>query len=111
MSSFIAIKLDINHAKRALFTMPTAIKSAVGSRHVTRLVRQRVERGGERLWRLEDFRDLPFSAVAQALSRLKRNGTLTASAKASITAIARRPLAKADPTQLQFGIWHPGITL
>jgi predicted transcriptional regulator of viral defense system len=40
------------------------------------LVRQRIERGGERLWRLEDFRDLPFTAVAQALSRLTRQGKL-----------------------------------
>jgi hypothetical protein len=39
-----------------------------------RSVRQRIERGGERLWRLEDFRDLPFLAVAQALSRLTREG-------------------------------------
>ena len=39
------------------------------------LVRQRIERGGERLWRFEDFR-LPFSAVAQALSRLTRDGTI-----------------------------------
>jgi len=40
------------------------------------LVRQRIERSGERLWRLEDFRDLPFTAVAQALSRLTRQGAL-----------------------------------
>jgi hypothetical protein len=39
-------------------------------------VRQRIERGGERLWQLEDFRDLSFTAVAQAFSRLKRDGTL-----------------------------------
>ena len=39
-------------------------------------VRQRIEKGGERIWRLEDFRDLPFAAVAQALSRLTRAGTL-----------------------------------
>jgi len=39
-------------------------------------VRQRIERGGERLWQLEDFRDLSFTAVAQALSRLKRQGIL-----------------------------------
>lgn len=39
-------------------------------------VRQRIERGGERLWRLEDFRGLPSAAVAQALSRLTRQGTL-----------------------------------
>lgn len=40
------------------------------------LIRQRIERGGERLWRLEDFRDLPFAAVAQTLSRLTRQGVL-----------------------------------
>jgi hypothetical protein len=40
------------------------------------LVRRRIERGGERLWRLEDFSDLPASAVAQALSRLRRQGML-----------------------------------
>lgn len=40
------------------------------------LVRQRVERGGERLWQLADFRDLSFEAVAQALSRLTRDGKL-----------------------------------
>jgi hypothetical protein len=45
-------------------------------RPITGLVRQRIERSGERLWRLEDFRDLPFAAVAQALSRLTRQGAL-----------------------------------
>ena len=44
--------------------------------HIAASVRQRIERGGERVWRLEDFRDLPFTAVAQALSRLTRAGTL-----------------------------------
>lgn len=39
-------------------------------------VRRRIERGGERLWRLDDFRNLPFTAVAQALSRLTRQGIL-----------------------------------
>lgn len=39
-------------------------------------VRQRIERGGERLWRLEEFNDMPHSAVAQALSRLRRQGML-----------------------------------
>ncbi len=39
-------------------------------------VRQRIKRSGERLWRFEDFRDLPFGAVAQALSRLTREGTI-----------------------------------
>lgn len=40
------------------------------------LVRSRIEKGGERLWRMEDFRDQLFPAVAQAFSRLKRKGTL-----------------------------------
>lgn len=39
-------------------------------------VRTRIESGGERLWRLEDFRDLPFGSVAQALSRLARTGLI-----------------------------------
>lgn len=43
---------------------------------VATVVRLRIERGGERLWRLEDFRDLPFTAVAQALSRMARRGII-----------------------------------
>lgn len=46
------------------------------SRQFTDIVRRRIERGGERLWRFEDFRDLPSTAVAQALSRLTRQGLL-----------------------------------
>ena len=46
------------------------------ARQVARLVRQRIERGGEHLWRFDDFRDLPIPAVAQALSRLTRSGTI-----------------------------------
>lgn len=47
-----------------------------GSRRITAAVRQRIERGGERLWRFEDFQDLPATPVAQALSRLTRQGML-----------------------------------
>ena len=50
--------------------------SSAGTPHIAALVRQRIEGGGERLWRLEDFRDLSFEAVAQALSRLTRDGKL-----------------------------------
>jgi uncharacterized protein DUF6088 len=50
--------------------------AAAGSRRVMQVVRRRIERGGERLWRLDDFGDLPSSAVAQALSRLRRQSTL-----------------------------------
>ncbi len=43
---------------------------------VTTRVRRRVERGGDRVWRFDDFADLPTQAVAQALSRLSRSGEL-----------------------------------
>ncbi len=76
MSSFIAIKLDIYNQKAHIQDMGTAPKSPARSHRVMGLVRRRIGRGGERLWRFEDFRDLPFSAVAQALSRLTREGTI-----------------------------------
>src|SRR5580700_248263 len=56
--------------------MGTRSTSSKGPGQFMALVRQQIERGGERLWKLEDFRDLPFSAVAQALSRLTRKGRL-----------------------------------
>lgn len=40
------------------------------------LVRARIERGEERLWRLADFSDLPTGAAAKALSRLAAEGVL-----------------------------------
>ena len=46
------------------------------TRHVASWVRQQIEQGGERLWRFEDFPGAPVSAVAQALSRLAREGQL-----------------------------------
>ena len=39
-------------------------------------VRTRIEAGGERVWRLADFEGMPFTAVAQALSRLTRGGVI-----------------------------------
>lgn len=50
--------------------------SASNIGHISASVRQQIERSGERVWRLEDFSDLPFAAVAQALSRLTRSGFL-----------------------------------
>lgn len=52
------------------------LAKSTGAARAAALVRRRIERGGERLWRLEDFRDLPFDAVAQALSRLTREGVV-----------------------------------
>jgi hypothetical protein len=76
VSSFIAKKLDICSSKPHIQDMGSAPKTPTRSRRAMGLVRQRIERAGERLWRFEYFRDLPFSAVAQALSRLTRGGTI-----------------------------------
>jgi len=57
-------------------TMEQNATSPTAPGRITGFIRQRIERGGERLWRLEDFRHLPFTAVAQALSRLSREGTI-----------------------------------
>jgi hypothetical protein len=53
---------------------PTARSES--STSFTAQIRQRIESGGERLWRHEDFADLPPTAVAQSLSRLARAGKL-----------------------------------
>ena len=51
-------------------------KPPTGTRHVARRVRQQIEQGGERLWRFDDFPGASATAVAQALSRLAREGKL-----------------------------------
>lgn len=49
---------------------------ARGRQPVAQAIRERIETGGERVWRFSDFRNAPLTAVAQALSRLTRDGTL-----------------------------------
>lgn len=68
------------------------------SRKTTPLVRQRIERGGERVWRLEDFRDLPFTAVAQALSRLSRQGLMERLSKGVYYRARETAFGKSRPT-------------
>lgn len=46
------------------------------SYQTTKTIARQIEQGGERLWRFEDFSDLPLTAVAQSLSRLTRQGKL-----------------------------------
>jgi len=50
--------------------------SATRKTPIAASIRKRIEGSGERLWRLDDFRDFPFTAVAQSLSRLARDGTI-----------------------------------
>ena len=77
VSSFTTRKLDIdpspghNHTMR---TKPKIIGSGAGNTAET--VRARIESSGERLWRLADFDGMPFTAVAQTLSRLSRQGVI-----------------------------------
>ena len=52
------------------------MEKATKTRKTAGSIRSRIEHGGERLWRHDDFRDQPFPAVAQTLSRLTRSGTL-----------------------------------
>jgi hypothetical protein len=56
--------------------MSTKRATSRKSRDVAASVRNRIRLGGERIWRLDDFRDLAFTAVAQALSRLTKAGEL-----------------------------------
>jgi hypothetical protein len=53
-----------------------ARKTGLGPGATADIVRRRIEAGGERVWRLADFEGMPFTAVAQALSRLTRAGTI-----------------------------------
>jgi hypothetical protein len=50
-----------------------AMKTELGTAET---VRQRIEASGERVWRMSDFAGMPFTAVAQTLSRLSRQGTI-----------------------------------
>lgn len=56
-------------------------KAQTSSRSASAAIRERVARGGQRLWKHSDFHDLPPGAVAQALSRLAREGALERVAK------------------------------
>ena len=49
---------------------------ATGSYQTTKRIAQKIQRGGERLWRFDDFQNLPLMAVTQALSRLTKQGKL-----------------------------------
>ena len=72
-------------------------KPLTGTRPVARGVRQRIEKGGERLWRFDDFPGVPASALAQALSRLARAGTLERLSKGVYYRSRQTALGKSRP--------------
>ena len=83
--------------------MIEAAPTAQSPRSAAALIRHRIEAGGERLWRMEDFRELPFQAVAQALSRLAKSGVIERLSKgvyyrARPTALGR---SRPNPASLQ----------
>ena len=51
-------------------------KTQSGLANTAKAVRAQIEAGGERAWRLTDFANMPFMAVAQTLSRLFRLGII-----------------------------------
>ncbi len=77
--------------------MKTHAARFTDSRRVASSVQQRIERGGDRLWRFEDFDGLPFTAVAQALSRLTRSGAIERLSKGVYYRARQTALGKSRP--------------
>jgi len=77
--------------------MARLAKPAASSRQTTGIVRHRIVGGGERLWQFADFPDLPFMPLAQALSRLARQGELQRLSKGFTIAPAIRRSDRAAP--------------
>lgn len=67
------------------------------SRKTGTTVRQRIEGGGERVWRLTDFDDLPYGPVAQALSRLAKAGAIQRLSKGTYFRPRQTALGKSRP--------------
>lgn len=61
------------------------------------MIRERIERRGERLWRFEDFNGLPSMAVAQALSRLTRQGAIERLSKGTYYRSRQTTFGKSRP--------------
>lgn len=71
VSSFSAKKLDTPAGETDTAGVPQQRPNSISEQ-----VRRRVLNGGERLWRPSEFGEFSFAAVAQALSRLEREGVL-----------------------------------
>ena len=102
MSSFIDVKLDNIAGKADNSFMKATQQQTLHPRNVTSTIRQRIEASGERVWRMTDFSGLSFPAVAQALSRLARQGQLRRLGKGLATDHGRQPWAEACPTRPSF---------
>ena len=75
MSCFATKKLDMMRRVAIMRNMRNKANiTGSGNRSTTETIRNRIEAGGERVWRFEDFDGLPSTAVAQTLSRLAKQG-------------------------------------
>src|SRR5437588_10888263 len=74
MLSFCVLKLSIlgyDNAMASSTPISGRRPKTAGAR-----IRRAIQSQGERIWRLNDFPDLPASAVASTLSRMVKEGTL-----------------------------------
>jgi hypothetical protein len=103
LASFDDVKLDNCQKTPHNYRMERHATRSTDSRRTAGLVLQRIERGGERLWRFEDFEGLSFPAVAQALSRLTRAGTIERLSKGVYYRSRQTTLGKSrpNPTAIQ----------
>jgi hypothetical protein len=97
MSSFIAKKLDMYFEGIQTFLVKRHPTETRRYGRVMAVIRRRIQAEGERLWRLEDFVDLPFTAVAQALSRLTRDGRLERLSKGVYYSTRQTAFGKSRP--------------
>src|ERR1700687_2754314 len=67
------------------------------SGRVTAVISRRIESEGAHLWRPQDFADMPFAAVAQALSRLTRQGRLERLSKGVYYSARQTAFGKSRP--------------
>lgn len=65
-------------------------------------VRNQIENGGERIWRLDDFENMPFTAVAQTLSRLSKRGVIRRISKGLYYRPRKTPFGESKPSPSQF---------
>jgi hypothetical protein len=77
--------------------MGASTKSPPAAPPIAATGRRRIERGGERVWRLDDFRDLPFTAAAQPLSRQPRQGAVERLSKGIYYRSRETALGKSRP--------------
>jgi hypothetical protein len=95
--------LTTDPARSILIPMAKDEKQSRSDKTVMVIVRRQIEAGGERLWRLSDFSDLPFAAVAQALSRLTRQGQLERLSKGVYYSARETAFGKSRPNPAEIG--------